>query len=60
LLVFIDTILGGIETENANGTETVTDSLFGMPLVVATYDNSGNFVSATLLGMIIPNWIWNL
>ncbi|HTU88762.1 MAG TPA: putative Ig domain-containing protein, partial [Gemmataceae bacterium] len=60
LLAFFDALLGAIETLNANGTETVTDSILGIPLVVATYDNSGNFVSATLLGINVPNWIWNL
>jgi hypothetical protein len=60
LLAFFDSLLGAIETLNANGTETVTDSLFGIPLVVALYDNSGNFLGATLLGINLPNWVWNL
>jgi hypothetical protein len=47
-----------IETVNANDTETITDSLFGITLLVSTYDGSGNFVSATLLGFTIPNWVW--
>jgi hypothetical protein len=58
LLALINTLLGGIETINANGTETIVYSLFGYPLIVATYDSSGHFVSATLLGFAIPNSIW--
>lgn len=60
LLALLNSFLTRIETLNANGTETVTDSLFGTTLIVSTYDSSGNFVSATLLGITIPNWIWNL
>lgn len=50
LLAMLDSLLGGTETVNANGTETITDSLFGIPLIVATFDNSGHLVSVTLLG----------
>ncbi len=60
LLTLLDSLLGAVETVDANDTETVTDSLFGIPLVVATYDGSGNFVSATLFGFALPNWFWNL
>lgn len=60
LLAFFDSLLGAIETVNGNGTETVTDNFLGIPLVVATYDSAGNFVSATLLGINLPNWVWNL
>ena len=38
LLAFIDELLGGIETVNGNGTETVTDKFFGIPLFVSTYN----------------------
>lgn len=58
LLGLLDSFLTRIETINANGTETVTDSLFGTTLIVSTYDRSGNFVRADLLGIIIPNWVW--
>jgi hypothetical protein len=51
---------GGIETVNGNGTETVRDSLFGFPLLVSTFDGSGNLVGATLLGIPVPNWVWNM
>ncbi len=60
LLSLLDSLLVGIETINANGTETVVHSLFGIALVTATYDGSGNFMSATLLGITLPNWVWSL
>jgi hypothetical protein len=51
LLALFDALLKGIETVNGNGTETVTDSLFGIPLLVSTYDGSGDLMSVTLLGI---------
>jgi probable HAF family extracellular repeat protein len=51
LLTFIDSLLAGIETVNADGTATVTDSLFGFPLLVATFDASGNLESVILFGI---------
>lgn len=42
--------LGGVETVNANGTETITDILFGFHLFVSTFDASGNLMSVTLFG----------
>ena len=36
---------------NGNGTETVTDSLFGIPLLISTYDGSGDLMSVTLFGI---------
>jgi hypothetical protein len=51
LLAFFDALLGGVETVNSNGTETVTDSFFGIPLFVSTYDSVGNLESVTLFGM---------
>jgi hypothetical protein len=57
-------LLGGFvdqaETINGNGTETVTYSLFGTTLITATYDGSGTFVSASLFGLPVPNWVWYL
>jgi hypothetical protein len=53
LLAFLDSLLGGVETVNNNGTETITDSLFGFPLIVATFNSSGGLVSVTLLGFNI-------
>jgi uncharacterized repeat protein (TIGR03803 family) len=53
LLSMLDSFLGGIETVNANGTETVTDSFDGIPLIVSTYDSSGDLISVTLFGMDI-------
>ena len=50
LLAFFDSLLGGVETVNANGTETITDFLFGFPLLVATFDHSGNLESVELFG----------
>jgi hypothetical protein len=43
-------LLRAVETINANGTETITDYLFGLPLLVATFDDSGNLVSVDLFG----------
>jgi hypothetical protein len=48
LLELLDSLLGGIETINGNGTETITDSFFGIPLLVATFDQPGNLESVTL------------
>jgi RHS repeat-associated protein len=53
LLAFLDSILGGIETINSDGTETITDSLFGIPLFVATFNSSGGLTSVTLFGINI-------
>jgi hypothetical protein len=53
LLALFDSLLGGTETVNANGTETITDSLFGIPLLVSTFDSSGKLVSVTLFGFNI-------
>jgi len=60
LLVLLGQLIRGIETDNANDTETVVYSLFGIALVTANYDGSGNFVSATLFGFSISNWVWSL
>jgi hypothetical protein len=51
LLALFNQFLPHTEAVNANGT-TITDSLFGIPLV-ETYDFSGNLVSVTLFGFII-------
>jgi hypothetical protein len=53
LLALIDALLRGVETVNANATETITDSFFGIPLIVSTYDSSGNLRSVTLFGFNI-------
>ncbi len=60
LLALLGQLIRGVETVNANGTETVVYSLFGIALAMANYDGSGNFLSATLLGFSIPNSIWYL
>ncbi len=60
LLAVLDELLGSTETMNADGTETITDSLFGIPLVVSTFDAQGNLVSVTLFGFTIPNWVWSV
>jgi hypothetical protein len=51
LLAFLDSLLGAVETGNGNGTWTVTDSLFGIPLFVSTYDRAGNLLSVTVFGI---------
>jgi hypothetical protein len=51
LLAFIDALLGGVETVNSNGTETVTDKFFGITLFVSTFDSSGDLTSVTIFGI---------
>ncbi len=58
LLALLGQLIQGVETVNANDTETVTYSLLGIVLAAADYDGYGNFVSATLFGFSIPNWVW--
>ncbi len=53
LLAFLNSLLGGVETVNGNGTETIMDSLFGFPLLVSTFDAQGNLVSVLLFGFNI-------
>jgi hypothetical protein len=53
LLAFFDSLLGGVETVNANDTETITDRFFGIPLLVSTFDSSGKLVSVDLFGFNI-------
>ncbi len=60
LLASFNSLFGGTETVNANGTETVVDSLFGIPVLVSTFDAQGNLVSVTLFGFTIPNWVWSV
>ena len=50
LLAFLDSLLSGIEAVNANGTETITDSFFGIPLIVSTFDSHGDLMSVDLYG----------
>jgi hypothetical protein len=49
LLALFDELLHGVETVNANGTETVTDNFFSLALV-STYDSAGNLEKVTFLG----------
>jgi hypothetical protein len=51
LLAFFDALLAGDETINGNETETVTDSIFGFPLIVSLYDGAGNLISVTFFGI---------
>ncbi len=51
LLAFFDSLLGATETINANRTETLTASFFGIPLLVSTFDSSGKLESVLLFGM---------
>jgi hypothetical protein len=50
LLAFFNSLLQGTETVNADGTETITDSFFGIPLIVSTFDSQGNIQDVTLFG----------
>ena len=54
LLTFLNASLGGTETVNSNGTVTVIDRLFGIPLLVSTYNTTGGLQSVTLFGINIP------
>jgi hypothetical protein len=51
LLAFFDALLHGVETINGNGTETVVDSIFGIPLFISLYDAAGNLTRVTLFGI---------
>jgi hypothetical protein len=52
LLAFFNSLLGGGTVKvNSNGTETITDNFFGMPLLVSTFDSSGELVSVLLFGI---------
>ena len=53
LLAFFDQFLNAVETLNADGTVTVTDSFFGLSLLVSTYNSAGNLVRVTFLGFDI-------
>jgi hypothetical protein len=53
LLWLFDSFLGGTETVNSDGTETITDSFFGIPLFVSTYNSAGDLMSVTLFGINI-------
>jgi hypothetical protein len=54
LLGFFNSLFGGgTVTVNADGTETVTDSFFGFPLFVSTFDASGKLTDVTLFGIDI-------
>jgi hypothetical protein len=55
LLSFFDSLLAGVEAMNSDGSVTVTDSIFGIPLLVATYDSSGNLLSVTLFGINVTS-----
>jgi hypothetical protein len=35
---------------NGNGTETIVDHFLGFPLLICTFDSSGNLISVTLFG----------
>jgi hypothetical protein len=51
LLALFDKLLHGVETVNANGTETVIDSIFGLPLLMSTYGSTGNLEQVTFMGL---------
>jgi hypothetical protein len=55
LLSLFDALLHGVERVNGNGTETVTDSIFGFPLFVSIYDGSGDLTSVVLFGIDITS-----
>jgi hypothetical protein len=53
LLAFFDSFLAGVETVNGNRTETLVDRIFGIPLLISTYDGAGNLMRVTLFGIDI-------
>jgi hypothetical protein len=50
LLAFLNTLFGGIEAVNNNGTETITDRILGIPFLESTFDSQGNLTSVVLFG----------
>lgn len=55
MLALFDSLLGAVETVNANGTETIVDSLFGFPLLVSTFNQFGHLESVTIFGIDITS-----
>jgi hypothetical protein len=54
MLAFINSLFGGgIETLNGNGIVASTDYFFGIPLLVSTFNSSGQLMSVSLLGIDI-------
>lgn len=51
LLAFLDSVLAATETLSADGSITETAGLFGIPILVSTFNSSGDLVSVTLLGI---------
>ena len=51
LLGLFDQFLGAAETVNADGSVTETARLFGFPLLVSTFNSSGNLESVTFFGI---------
>jgi hypothetical protein len=60
LLAFLDSLLRGTETVNSNGIETITDSLFGIPFLVSTFDSDGNLLSVDLFGLLNTTFLFEL
>lgn len=60
LLQFFNSLLGGVEMFHANGTTTITDSFFGFPLLVSTFDSHGNLMSVDLFGSINITFLFTL
>jgi CSLREA domain-containing protein len=56
LLAFLNAVLGGIETVNNDGTETITDSILGIPILLSTFDAKGNLMSVDLFGFDLTFW----
>jgi uncharacterized repeat protein (TIGR01451 family) len=55
MLGFLNSWLKGIQTRNTDGTATMVDSLFGLPLLVSSFDSSGRLVSVTFMGMNVTS-----
>ena len=59
LLALFNLWLGGVETVNADDTETIVDSFFGIPLLVSAFDHSGHLVSVDLFGFIDVTFLFS-
>ncbi len=60
LLTFFESVLGATETVNSNGTVTVMESLFGIPVIVSTFDSDGNLMSVDLFGFLNITFLFAL
>jgi hypothetical protein len=53
LLATFNQLFGGVETVNPDGSATVTDTIFGIPLFVSHFDAKGDLISVLVFGIDI-------